>query len=154
MRGEHFDGHGAIEAGVARLVNLAHAARADQRLDLIDAEPIARLQTAVRERADPAVGLERVEQFDRGLLRKTPRILVCGEQRLDLRLQRAIVTAQLAHARRALVRRPLQNRLKDLLDPIPSRPGHDCILASRPTHGLQQGSQGSFLGSHICPIHL
>ena len=37
---QHFDGHRAVEAGVDRLVDLAHAAGADGRLDLVGAEPL------------------------------------------------------------------------------------------------------------------
>ena len=39
--GQHLDGDGALEARVARPVDLAHAARADRREDFVGAEPMA-----------------------------------------------------------------------------------------------------------------
>ena len=38
MLGEDFNGHGAVQAGVAGFVDLAHAPRADGREDLVGAE--------------------------------------------------------------------------------------------------------------------
>ncbi len=38
MRGEHLDGDGAVEAGVGRLVDLTHTARAERGVDLVGAE--------------------------------------------------------------------------------------------------------------------
>ena len=60
MPGQHLDSDGAVQAGVPRLVDLAHAPGPDGREDLVGAEPAGWTDTDVRE-----VLLSTLRLFDR-----------------------------------------------------------------------------------------
>ena len=57
MLGEDLDGDGAVQAGVAGLVDLTHAARADEREDLVRAELYSCFQG---HRSEPTISSSQV----------------------------------------------------------------------------------------------
>ena len=109
IRGQELDGHLAIEPGVARPIDLAHAAFADERSQDIGPEPgpfAARAGHLACERLHAVA-----EQ----------RSILLGQQRLHLVLQRGITVAGLREKGAPLVRRTLARVVKELLDTAPVR---------------------------------
>ena len=121
VRRQYLDRDRAIQPGIPSLVDLTHPARADEQLNLVDAEPITHLQCVDA----PALALsfrlawKSVQELERRTLRETAGLLVTGQERFDLGQECLVVAAQLAGPRPTLTRRKVQDRLKHLLDPIP-----------------------------------
>jgi hypothetical protein len=104
LSGQNFYGDRSVQSRVARSVHFTHAARADERADLVHAQPLACVQAGCKQT------LLRVG-FD-------------VEQRLDLRPEVGIAGADVAHIGGAFVSRALERVLKYLFDAFPGRCSH------------------------------
>ena len=101
----------APELRVARAVHLAHAAGAQQRHNLINADLFADQLFRAHPKSripNPESGSERVSAT------------LVGEQRFHFSAQRGVTDACLAHERRAFVRRTLERVMADLFDAPPA----------------------------------
>ena len=101
-------------------VDVAHAAGAEQRLDLVDAQARARRQRWCILRVREISG-EGIEDFFSRTLAKASGLLMGREKRRDSGQQRLIVTAQSARLREPLLRRPLECLLEYVLHAGPRR---------------------------------
>jgi hypothetical protein len=88
-RTRHFDRHVAIEARIGRAVDVAHAAGSQEGVDPVRTEQVAGRQRG--ERFDELRGGLRSPGLDAGVL------LVIGEQREHVALQRAVAVARVAN---------------------------------------------------------
>ena len=105
----------APELRVARAVHLAHAARAEQRLQLIAAERCAGHGRGRRRRRPAAPA-----STSAGSARKPSSDADSVEQRFDVAPQRLVIGAGLGEKRRAIGRRPGARLVIQLLDPLPA----------------------------------
>ena len=130
---QDLDGDVAPELGVASAVDLAHAARPEQRLQVISADGSASHGTRGRFREDdPRADRERrlVEEPVGG-----QRLV---QQRFDVTPERLVFGTESGEQRHAFARRPGARRVVQLLDPLPALGRHvlarnAAILAPFPT---------------------
>ena len=101
----------APELRIARAIHLAHPARAEQRVDSIDADLFADQLF----RANPQSRIPNPESGS-----ECVSATLVGEQRFHFRAQHVVAGARLAHERRAVVRRALERVVADLLDALPA----------------------------------
>ena len=131
-RPQHLDGHRAIEPGVAARVDVAHAAGAEQRLDLVDAQASARRQRRHVLIVRTEISRQGIEDFFSRTLAEASELLVCGQERADGGQQRPIVAAQFARPREPLLRRSFERLLEHVLHASPGRREGHAGPDSRP----------------------
>ena len=128
IRGEigrqHLDGHEAVEARVARLVDLSHAAGCEKRDDLIGAQP--RADGKARGRRDLLARIGREARGPvhfpqvRGAGEKCAGLGPGGEERVDVAAEIAVADAGLLQEGLALLGRAFEHGAEDVLDALPA----------------------------------
>ena len=120
--GQDLDGDVAAERRVAGSIDLAHAAGPEQSGDLVGSEVVAR-----RERVRRIVESARDGIEHRSAYRATNQVFedrsvagIGGQQRFDLALKHAVITAQVTHECRAIFDATGHGRVEDLLHSPPA----------------------------------
>ena len=114
-RRQHFHRDLAVQLGVERAIDLAHAAGTERTHDAIRSDLASRV-----ERGPVGRVRRRRQDRHRGALRERSRRLVGGEQRLDVGVEPAVVPARLLDERRPRLGWLLQRRVEDRLDARPA----------------------------------
>ncbi len=116
---EDFERDVAIQRGVTRAIDFAHATKTKWSQNVVAAD------SSSNQRHVPIVlHLPHDERVRRDVPRrrgkKTSSLIIGGNQAFDVAAQRLVSTARLFQKRLAFTRRPLQRRVVDLLDSPPS----------------------------------
>ncbi len=120
--GDHLDGDVAAELGVTRPVHLAHAARPDERHDLVLAQPPAGGQRFA------VIVDDLCRDLAERLFEEAVRPVRMRKQRLHLGPECVVVAARGCHERRAIRRRQLERRVADVVNTAPARGvHHGCV---------------------------
>ncbi len=116
----------APELRVARAIHLAHAAGAEQRLDLVDAD------ASTGQQGSAGVGDDAGRRRERWLGQEAGGVALVRQQRCHFLVQRVIAGARLAQESGAIARVTRQRGVIDLRDLPPAVRMHAARPPSRP----------------------
>ena len=136
VRGQHLDRDGAVQARVARAIDLAHAAAANRVHHLVRPQAKTGLEDTLDRldvSAQPAERGRRDDDLDGRALDEVPRAFVRGQQNFDLAEQRIILSA-LARERKTVAAPAAARALPGTpASPATSGPGRrSCTAGPRP----------------------
>ena len=121
--GQDLEGDVATERRVARPIDLAHAAGAEESGHFVGPEAIARRERVgpvVEDVCDRARTRVRARHDRHGVVEDRSIAGIGGQQRFDFGLQRAVVTAQVTDQCRAVFDATGHRRIEDLLHALPA----------------------------------